>query len=61
MVNSMPVSLLYGIKDSANMMDESSLDETSFEELLKIESVSSSFACTNFERTKIKRKSKTDN
>ena len=37
MVNSMPVSLLYGIKDSANMMDESSLDETSFEELLKIE------------------------
>ena len=37
MVNPMPVSLLYGIKDSANMMDESSLDETSFEELLKTE------------------------
>ena len=36
-VNPMPVPLLYGIKDPANMMDESSLDETSFEELLKTE------------------------
>lgn len=37
MVNPMPVPLLYGIKDPTDMMDENSLDEDSFEELLMTE------------------------